>query len=187
MSVRRTIRRRSAGLAAVVAVAAGVALSLPGDNTVSGRDALTETAAKKAITKLLTTQKDAWNRGSIDGFMEHYWQSDDLTFSSGGNTTRGWAATRERYKRRYATREQMGTLDFGKLEFQLLGESAALVLGRWKLERKAGPIGGNFSLVLRKTDGRWLIIHDHTSVLEEPAPVSDSPQKPQEKESGGEP
>jgi len=78
----------------------------------------------------------------------------------------------------------MGTLDFGHLEFQMLGESAALVLERWKLERKAGPIGGNFSLVLRKFDGRWLIIHDHTSVLEEPSVKPASPQKTPAKESG---
>jgi len=83
-----------------IAIASAVGMSLPGDNTVSGRDSDSEATVKKAITKPLTTQKDAWNKGSIDGFMEHYWQSDDLTFSSAGNTTRGWTATKARYKRR---------------------------------------------------------------------------------------
>ena len=179
----RSRKRDPIWLAVSIIIASGIAMSLPGENTVSGREADSEATAKKAITKLLRTQQVAWNKGSIDGFIEHYWQSDDLTFSSGGNTTRGWAATKARYKRRYATREQMGMLDFGQLEFQMLGESAALVLGRWKLERKAGPIGGNFSLVLRKFDGRWLIIHDHTSVLEEPATKQASPQKTPAKKS----
>jgi hypothetical protein len=36
-------------------------------------------------------------------------------------------------------------------------------LGEWKLERDEEPVSGNFSLVFRKIDGRWVIVHDHTS------------------------
>ena len=119
------------------------------------------------ITRVLKLQAEAWNRGDIAAFMEHYWKSDKLTFSSGGKTTRGWAQTKENYLKRYPTREQMGTLTFDELEFFPLGESAALVLGRWHLKRAADPLGGNFSLVFRRLDGRWLIVHDHTSRSEE--------------------
>jgi ketosteroid isomerase-like protein len=41
------------------------------------------------------------------------------------------------------------------------------MLGEWRLEREVEPVGGNFTLVFRKVDGRWLIIHDHTSQLAE--------------------
>src|SRR5262245_17727403 len=44
---------------------------------------------------ILRAQADAWNRGDIDGFMAHYWKSEQLTFSSGGETQRGWTATYE--------------------------------------------------------------------------------------------
>ena len=128
-----------------------------------------------AIKAVLTRQMEAWNRGNIDDFMQHYWKSDQLTFSSGGATTRGWDATRERYRKRYATVEQMGKLSFDQLEVSALSDSAALVLGRWKLQRSE-PTGGNFSLVVRRIDGQWLIIHDHTSV-EPPPPVS-APKAP---------
>ena len=112
-------------------------------------------------------QADAWNRGDIDGFMEHYWKSDKLTFSSGGKTTRGWSSTKENYRRRYPTPERMGKVTFNELDITSLGDSAALVLGRWKLDRKQEPIGGNFSLVFRRLDGRWVIVHDHTSRAED--------------------
>jgi beta-aspartyl-peptidase (threonine type) len=115
------------------------------------------------IEAILTAQAEAWNRGDIDSFMKHYWNSDELTFSSGGETTRGWALTRERYHKRYPTREQMGQLRFSQLETTLLGDSAALVLGRWRLTREMSPVAGNFSLILRRIEGQWLIIHDHTS------------------------
>ena len=124
-----------------------------------------ETAA--AVETMLQTQQEAWNAGDIDSFMQHYWQSDDLTFSSAGQTTRGWQATIERYRERYPTREKMGQLTFEGLEVTPISESAALVLGRWQLQRDDTPLQGNFSLVVRKIGGRWLIIHDHTSRLDE--------------------
>jgi hypothetical protein len=61
----------------------------------------------------------------------------------------------------------MGRLKFGGLEITPLGDSAALVLGQWHVDRQNEPLSGNFSLVVRKIDGRWLIVHDHTSRLTE--------------------
>ena len=122
--------------------------------------------ATSDLQSVLKQQADAWNRGDIDAFMQHYWKSDELTFSSGGQTTRGWQSTKENYQRRYPTREKMGRLTFSQLEITPLGDSAALVLGRWQLARDESPVGGNFSLVCRKIDGKWLIVHDHTSRAE---------------------
>lgn len=120
-----------------------------------------------AVESVLRTQEDAWNRGDLDAFMEHYSKSESLTFSSGGKTTRGWTETLNRYRERYPTPAKMGRLKFGGLEITPLGESAALVLGQWHVERESEPVSGNFSLVLRKFDDRWLIVHDHTSRLKD--------------------
>ena len=35
-----------------------------------------------AIKKMLTTQQKCWNNGDIDGFMEGYWNSKELIFTS---------------------------------------------------------------------------------------------------------
>ena len=60
----------------------------------------------------------------------------------------------------------MGQLAFSDLEVDLLSSHVALVLGKWKLQRKQDDdLGGNFSLVFKKIDGSWLIIHDHSSAL----------------------
>jgi hypothetical protein len=48
-------------------------------------------------------------------------------------------------------------------EITPLGDSAALVLGQWNLERESEPLSGNFYLIVRKFDDRWLIVHDPTS------------------------
>ena len=134
------------------------------DSKLWSPDSTDETAA--AIESVLWQQADAWNKGDIGAFMEHYWKSDELTFSSGGQTTRGWQATKDNYVRRYPTRDAMGQLTFSQLEITPLESTAALVLGQWRLARNQSPVGGNFSLVLRKINGRWLIIHDHTSRAE---------------------
>ena len=119
------------------------------------------------IKALLTRQEARWNAGDIDGFLKYYWKSDELTFSSGGTMRRGWEATKNRYNQRYPTPERMGRTVFSELEVRLLGKSAAMVLGRWNLHREPDPIGGNFTLVLEQIGGKWLIIHDHTSQLDE--------------------
>ncbi len=132
-------------------------------------------AVARAINEILDIQTKAWNDGDVDAFMEFYWKSDDLTFSSTGSTTRGWEATKANYKRRYPTRESMGQVAFSEIEVFALGDSAALVLGRWLLKRKPTDIGGNFSLVFRRIDDRWVIIHDHTSRTPEPSAADKEP------------
>jgi ketosteroid isomerase-like protein len=120
-------------------------------------------ARSEPFHRILDAQAEAWNRGDIDGFMHHYWRSDQLTFSSAGHTRRGWTETKARYEQRYPTPERMGQLEFTDVETHMLGDSAALVLGRWHLTRQPDSIGGNFSLVFELIDGQWKIIHDHTS------------------------
>lgn len=126
------------------------------------QDEIGEQQRSKQLSEILHKQAAAWNRGDISAFMMTYWKSEKLTFSSGGKTERGWEATKARYMKRYPDRATMGKLAFKNLETQELGSDAALMLGTWHLDR-AEPISGNFSLVWKHIDSRWVIIHDHTS------------------------
>lgn len=119
------------------------------------------------VERILKTQANAWNDGDIDTFMKYYWNSPNLTFSSGGKTTRGWQQTLKNYKKRYPNKVVMGKLRFSDLEITPLGKDAALVLGQWHLTRKMGNVSGAFSLIFRRIDGNWVIVHDHTSRLED--------------------
>ncbi len=117
------------------------------------------------VRALLVRQAEAWNEGDVDRFMDAYWKSDALTFTSAGQLTRGHAATLARYKRRYPDRSAMGHLAFSDLEYLELGDTAMQVQGVWNLQRDE-PVGGRFTLVLRKFPDGWKIVHDHTSVRE---------------------
>jgi beta-aspartyl-peptidase (threonine type) len=120
-----------------------------------------------AIGELISRQADAWNAGDLDRFMDAYWKSEQLTFSSSGNVTRGWNATIDRYKNRYPDKKTMGQVAFTDLEFLRLDDNAMQVLGVWELKRDVDPIGGRFTLIFRRQSDGWKIVHDHTSVLEQ--------------------
>lgn len=116
-----------------------------------------------AIEAVLYAQRDAWNRGDVAGYMDGYVRSEETVLVSGDNVTRGWQTVLDRYKKNYNSREKMGTLTFSDLETKLIGNDAAMVLGRWQLERAGDEPHGRFTLIFRKTKQGWRIIHDHTS------------------------
>jgi ketosteroid isomerase-like protein len=120
-------------------------------------------ADRSAILAVLTTQQTDWNKGDIRGFMAGYWNSTELTFAGTRGFTRGWQPVMSRYEKTYADKAAMGTLDFQELELRSLGPDAALVLGKWHLQREAGDVGGIFTLVFQKFPEGWHIIHDHTT------------------------
>ncbi len=115
------------------------------------------------IRLVMNAQVAAWNAGDIDAFMRGYWNSEKLVFVSGDNVTRGWQPTIDRYKKRYDTRAKMGTLTFSDLEIEVLSKDAAKVLGNWSLAREADNPKGKFTLIFRKFQDGWKIVHDHTS------------------------
>ena len=130
-------------------------------------------ATKAKIESILVTQAKAWNEGNLEKFMETYWNSDKLTFSGGGKTTYGWQGTLDKYRKSYAPPKQMGRLHFDELDIMMIESNSALVLGNWHLKMKGDEKrDGNFSLVVKKLDSGWKIIHDHSSTLE-PADVTE--------------
>ena len=118
---------------------------------------------EQAVRKVLQTQTEAWNKGNIDEFMHGYWENDSLKFIGKSGVTYGYKATLERYKKNYFDTAQMGKLSFDILEVKRLSPEYYFVLGKWFLKRSVGDIGGMYTLIFRKINGRWVIVSDHTS------------------------
>ena len=116
-----------------------------------------------AIRAVIDAQAAAWNRGEIDGFMAGYARSPETTFVSGDEVTHGWQTVRDRYAKKYDSREKMGTLTFSNLTITPLCADAAIVLGSWRLQRKDDEPHGKFTLLFRKLSEGWRIVLDHTS------------------------
>jgi len=116
-----------------------------------------------AVRAVLDAQAAAWNRGDLETYMDGYARSADTVFVSGDRVTRGWQTVLERYKKAYDSRDKMGVLTFSDVEITLLSKDAAIVLGRWHLQRSKDEPHGRFTLLFRKTKAGWKIVHDHTS------------------------
>lgn len=131
--------------------------ALLGATTVWGQD------DAAAIRGLLGRQTEAWNKGDLDGFMQTYWKSDSLMFIGKSGVTRGWQPTLDNYKRGYPDRTAMGQLAFDILKVERLSDDHFFVVGKWMLQRTIGNLSGHYTLLLRKIDGAWKIVADHSS------------------------
>ena len=133
--------------------------------------ALLAASPDAAIRAVLDDQVTAWNRGDVAVFMRGYADSADTIFI-GEQITKGWQPVLERYRKAYPTPEKMGRLAFSDIEIRPLGDSHALVIGRYHLTRApadGGNADGIFSLVFQRTSGgEWQIIADHTSSTKNP-------------------
>jgi beta-aspartyl-peptidase (threonine type) len=134
-------------------------LALPG---CAVRDAAQD---RQEIQDVLRRQAEAWNRGDLDAFLDGYWRSEATVFAGGDKVHRGFDAMARRYREAYPTREKMGRLSFSNLTFEQLESDRAVVTGSWELEIAGAEIrpGGVFTLIWRRVDERWKIVHDHTS------------------------
>jgi len=171
----RSFRRRVSGLPVFVLTLLIVPVVLlacgPEGETGSqgSQDAGSEPAGLQAeITAMLQASSASWNGGDLDGFLDDYWRSDELTFSDADGVNRGWVQVRDRYLRTYwAPGASRDSLRFQEVEVTPLGSEHALALGRFDLYRPqegdSVTASGYFSLVLRRTPEGWRIIHDHTS------------------------
>jgi ketosteroid isomerase-like protein len=116
-----------------------------------------------AVRAVMEAQQAAWNRGDIEGFMEGYDRAETTIFVSGEELTRGWQTVLGRYKERYNSREQMGTLTFSELTVTPISSVLALADGRWQLTRSNDAPRGRFTLIFRRINNDWRIIHDTTT------------------------
>ena len=118
-----------------------------------------------AIKQVLSDQQSAWNRGDIDTFMQGYNRSPDTTFI-GKTIEHGYDLILARYKKSFATRSAMGTLEFSDLSVKMLGRNYAVVTGKFHLARTTaggGDTSGVYSLIFKREPQGWRIILDHTT------------------------
>lgn len=149
--------RKVFGIVGMLLLATLLAAQTAGSGNVKGDEA--------AIRAELDSQVAAWNKGDLKGYMQGYWHSQELTFFAADRESAGWEAAYQRYRTAYVGRnKEMGRLNFSNVRVELLGGGAAFVRGGWQLTSKDGKQrNGLFTIVLRKFDEGWRIIHDHSS------------------------
>jgi hypothetical protein len=116
------------------------------------------------VHHVLDAQIMQWNAGSVDGFMQGYWNSDSLLFITAKGPRYGYQAVSDSYKKNYPSKEAMGNLRFEVIKMQWIDQVAGIsqVLGKWHVAENGKPQSGYFSLIFKNIHSQPKIVIDHT-------------------------
>ena len=125
-------------------------------------------AVRVELEAMLRRAAVAWNRGDLDGFMSDYLPGDSTTYIGGRGLVRGPTAIRASYARLFSGEMQRDSLSFVILDVDPVAPDVANLIAQYILTRRAGgrdsvTARGPTSLLVRRVDGRWRIVHDHSS------------------------
>jgi hypothetical protein len=107
----------------------------------------------------------AWNRGDVEGALDLYWHSPDLTFVGSSGVSRGFEAFAAGLRADFAGKpEKMGVYAGEVLEAQTIDAETGLLVVRWSITRDGRRLMGGVSTQLWKRFGRrWRIVFEHAS------------------------
>lgn len=104
----------------------------------------------------------AWNAGDLDGFLQLY--ADTATLAQREGFLVGKTVIRMLYEPRFATGAQRDTLAMERIDVEELAPDLALVRGVYKITgTKGNPVRATTTMVMRRIQGRWQVIHDHST------------------------
>ena len=137
-----------------------------------------EKAVRSAFEDLLTGIRDS----NIESVTDVYWNSPKtLYYNSNGSVTIGWEQDRKNREARYPRISNV-KLDVRNVNVMMLGSDGAVVACLWKqaqdFEGNAETASGRMTLVFKRIDKDWKIIHLHTSPDN---PTASRPVMPSEK------
>jgi ketosteroid isomerase-like protein len=124
---------------------------------------LAQNKNETAILKMLQAQETAWNNGNLETFMKGYWQNDSLLFIGKNGPKYGFNTTLENYKKGYPDTARMGKFTSTILSMKKLSKEYYFIVGKWYLKRTVGDVSGHYTLLIRKINGEWVIVADHSS------------------------
>lgn len=153
-------------------VAAGVALALTACAP-AGAGRYAASTAERAeqhheIVAMLAHSASNWNRGDLDAFVNDYLPGAETTYIGSRGVLRGTDAIRQAYAPRFAPGGIRDSLSFELMDVDPLAPDVVNVIATYILARHVGARDsvtsrGPTSLVMRRVDGRWRIVHDHSS------------------------
>ncbi|HEV8479271.1 MAG TPA: nuclear transport factor 2 family protein [Candidatus Eisenbacteria bacterium] len=123
-------------------------------------------AVRTEVLAFVRSFADAANHADVAAVMEMYDHSPNLISAADGAIIRGWDAVREDANQ-VLGKEGLYKISTGSFDVLPLGAGKAVAVGPvvTTVKTGAGPVTLDqvLTLVLEKKQGKWLIVHDHTS------------------------
>jgi len=125
-------------------------------------------AVRAELQSMLARAAVNWNRGDLDAFVDDYLPSDSTTFIGSRGIVRGPKAIRAGYAPLFASGAVRDSLSFLILDVDPVAPDVVNLIGQYTLTRRVGgrdsvTSRGPTSLLVRRVQGRWRIVHDHSS------------------------
>ena len=125
--------------------------------------ALNPAEATATAVAFLSASSDAWNRGDLEAFVDDYARDSTTTFVAGGRVQYGWDWIHGNYARWWDLESERDSLQFEDVAARSLGSDYLLTTARFVLFRSDSvTASGPFTLVMKRIEGKWKIIHDQT-------------------------
>ena len=116
---------------------------------------------KKQVIGVLEKQESDWNQGNLDGFLSAYWNSDTLVTVNVRGLSYGKEVLDRTIRKSFPDSASMGKLEYDVIHVRFIGESDALLTGKWLRKNQKKFRGGYFSILLQRINGRWMIVSEH--------------------------
>ncbi len=174
MMMQKKINLRAFSISALVlAIAAVVGFNFYADVSA-------QTDEVKAVTDVLTREAAAVEKGDLAALDKIWANSEDVTVFESGHANYGWTDYRNNHLAPELKEFKNTKYAFSDLKVKTLG-NLALATFKYTLSADIGArrvdSGGLGTAVLEKRDGRWQIIHWHSSAPRRAPSPQPSPKK----------
>ncbi len=119
---------------------------------------------ERKIHQNFKKQELCWNNQNIECYMEAYATTESIQTASRGGITFGYDNIIGDYKK-YFPKERMGKLHFDNFNYRRLSDNLYFVTGRFnlKFQDRKELSSGWFSVTMKRINGNWKMITDHSS------------------------
>ena len=158
------IKKIVSGKISVIVVAFAFAAAIVGFNFYEGVSA--QSNEVKAVTDVLTREAQAVEKGDLTALDKIWANSEDVTVFESGHANYGWTDYRNNHLAPELKEFKNTKYAFSDLKVKVDGKTAWATF-KYSLSADIGTrniqSGGLGTAVLEKRDGRWQIVHWHSS------------------------
>ncbi|HET7584093.1 MAG TPA: nuclear transport factor 2 family protein [Gemmatimonadaceae bacterium] len=155
--MRSSAVRRAARALPILAIAAGCTTTSPQAMTDAG-------SQRDGILAAMDSSAAGWNAGKLDTFMAIYLDAARTSFVTRDSIIHGKQTIAAHYAPRFAAGAPGDSLSFERLEIDSLAPDLAYLGAYYVLQRGDSITArGPTTLVMQRVNGRWYIVHDHSS------------------------
>lgn len=158
------IKKMISGKFSIVVLAFAVAATIVGFNFYG--DVSAQTNEVKAVTDVLTKEAQAVEKGDLAALDKIWANSEDVTVFESGHANYGWSDYRNNHLAPELKEFKNTKYAFSDLKVKVDGKTAWATF-KYSLTADIGTrniqSGGLGTAVLEKRDGRWQIVHWHSS------------------------